>query len=571
MNNPSLQRGSEPGRTGSSRAGSARLLLWLLVGLLPLAAVSADRAPVVRPPAVAGSWYPGERDALASLVDGLLERANPDPAATQGPPVRALILPHAGYVYSGATAAVGYKLVVGAKYRRVLVLGPAHRGGFRGLSIARVDAYETPLGRIPVDAVAVKQLRASPLVTSDPLAHRQEHSIEMQLPLLQRSLAPGWKLLPILVGWLEPGDPARAARLLRPLLDDLALLLVSTDFTHYGASYHYLPFALDAHTPQRIEALDQGALQAILQHNAQAFLDYQARTGITICGYQALAILLDLLPQEAQGRLLAHTTSGALTGNYRQSVSYYAIAFRSPTPLNAGGALKNPTSGPAGNRDSGMHRNDEGHHLPSTQAPDPPADPPAERLSESEWRLLHRIALLGMRDAAADKPNDPGANEAYLRLEKRLPQRLKRPAGVFVTLWEGERLRGCVGYIPPIRPLGRAVYENAWNAARDDPRFLPVTGSELPHLKMEISVLSPLRPITSPEAFQVGKQGIVLDKDGRRAVYLPEVASRFGWNREQTLDQLALKAGLARDAWKAEDVRLSVFTSQEHRFPSLDE
>ncbi len=485
----------------------------------------------VRPAAVAGSWYPDDPETLARYIDRLLAEARPSPESRQGPPVRALIVPHAGYRYSGATAAAGFKLVKGQRYHRVVVLGPAHRSGFRGLSIAKVTAYETPLGQIPLDAEAIQRLRQSPLVIHAPRAHQQEHSIEMQLPFLQQSLAPGWKLVPVLVGWMEPGDRRLAAELLRPLLDDRTLLVVSTDFTHYGPNYRYLPFPLDRHTPQRIERLDRGAVERILAGDAKGFLDYRERTGITICGREAVAILLHLLPPGSHGQVAAHSTSGALTGDYRNSVSYWTIVFRAEQPLNT----------------------------------DPPGDPPAVPLTEEDWRLLERIAILGVQDAVAGRDRDDPGPE-YRKLVKRLPEKLKQPAGAFVTLWKQQRLRGCVGYIPPIHSLHKAVYDSAWSAARDDSRFFPVKPGELAQLDMDISVLSPPTPIDSPAQFQVGRHGVVLDKDGRRAVFLPEVATRFGWDREQTLTQLARKVGLPGDAWKAEDARLSVFTDQERHF-----
>jgi len=352
--------------------------------------------------------------------------------------------------------------------------------------------------------------------------------------LLQRALAPGWELVPILVGRMDPGDHRQAAEILRPLLDDGTLLVVSIDFTHYGAAYGYQPFPVDEKTPARIAELDRGAVEAILAKDARAFLAYRQRTGITLCGYQAVAILLELLPAEAEGKVAAHATSGALTGSYRMSVSYWAIVFRSPHPL-------------AGD-----------------------ADPPGEGLSESEWQLLRRIAMLGLEDAVNGR-DDPKQNTDYQRIIRELPDRLREPASAFVTLWRRDgNLRGCVGYIPPLFPLYQAVYDNAFNAARNDTRFLPVSREELPGLEMEISVLSPLRPIDSPEQFRLGREGIVLDKEGRRAVYLPEVAEKYGWNREQTLRQLALKVGLSPDAWKAEDAKLSVFTTFERRFPVVE-
>ena len=504
---------------------------WIALGfgaLLFLFQGSAWAADV-RPAAVAGSWYPGDAKTLARYIDQLLDEARPSPESRQGPPLRALIEPHAGYQYSGATAAAGYKLVQGRRYQRVVVLGPAHRVGFQGLSIADVDAYETPLGRIPLDREAVRRLSRSDLVIHHPQAHREEHSIEMQLPFLQRALAPGWKLVPVLVGWMEPGDRRRAAELLRPLLDDQTLLVVSTDFTHYGPNYRYRPFPLDRRTPQRIEELDRGAVERILSGDAEGFLDYRERTGITICGREAVAILLHLLPPDSHGQVAAHTTSGKLTGDYRNSVSYWAIVLRSEQPLNA--------------------------------------DPPSEPLTDADWKLLERIAILGVRDAVAGRDRDDPDPE-YRALVKKLPPRLRQPSGAFVTLWKQQRLRGCIGYIQPIAPLYEAVYENAWNAARNDPRFLPLLDSELPRLEMDISVLSAPVPIDSPEQFQVGRQGIVLDKDGRRAVFLPEVATRNGWNREQTLTRLARKAGLPGDAWKAKDARFWVFTDQQRHFSS---
>ena len=506
--------------------GGLCALLFLLQGV----ALGCD----VRPAAVAGSWYPGDAKTLSHYIDHLLAEAEPSPKSRQGPPVRALIEPHAGYRFSGATAATGYKLVQGHRYQRVVVLGPSHRAGFRGLSIADVSAYETPLGKIPLDLEAVKRLRRSSLVTHHPEAHRKEHSIEMQLPFLQRALVPGWKLVPVLVGWMEPGDHRRAAELLRPLLDDRTLLVISTDFTHYGPNYHYQPFPLDEDTPQRIERLDRGAVKRILKGDAKGFLDYRERTGITICGREAVAILLHLLPPGSHGQVVAHTTSGALTNDYHHSVSYWTIVFRSKQPLNA----------------------------------DPPAGkhPPAA-LTDADWKLLKRIAILGVRDAVAGRDRDD-PSPAYQALVKKLPERLKQPAGAFVTLWKRGRLRGCIGYVRPIAPLYQAVYNNGWNAAGNDFRFFPVRKSELPQLEMDISVLSPPTPIDSPEQFQVGHEGIILDKDGRRAVFLPEVATRNGWNREQTLTRLARKAGLPDDAWKDEDACLWVFTDQERHFSS---
>ena len=147
-----------------------------------------------------------------------------------------------------------------------------------------------------------------------------------------------------------------------------------------------------------------------------------------------------------------------------------------------------------------------------------------------------------------------------------LPGHLRAPSGAFVTLKRGGDLRGCIGTIEPREPLYQAVLDNGDNAARRDPRFSPVTPPELQDLVIEVSVLSPPRPIDSWEEFKVGEQGIILSKSGRRAVFLPEVATEQGWTREETLSYLARKAGLPADAWRS-GASFSVFTTTIYEAP----
>jgi AmmeMemoRadiSam system protein B/AmmeMemoRadiSam system protein A len=488
------------------KIGSTAVLCLCLAS----AALWGGEGERVRPAAVAGSWYPADAQQLATYLDGLLDG---DAAADAGQ-VRALISPHAGYLFSGAAAADGLRQVRGMAFERVIVLGPSHRGWFRGLSVADVTHYETPLGRIPLDQAAVAALHRSSLVSADPDAHRREHSIEMQLPLLQRALAPGWKLLPLLVGNLEPDDYRAAADLLRPLVDRHTLVVVSSDFTHYGPRYDYLPFAYDGETAARIESLDRGALAFILARDAQGLLDYQQRTGATICGLRPIALLLHLLGDDAVGSLQTYATSGQLTADYRNSVSYLSILFR------GNGAQAESRS------------NSDG-----------------EELSRAHMLLLHDVASAAVEAAA--RPRDPAPMQRLNQLFERIPPVLETPSGAFVTLKKGGQLRGCIGYIRPHKPLYEAVAANGINAARNDHRFPPLREEELEGLEVEVSVLTPPRSIASYEDFRVGEEGIILEKDGRSAVFLPEVAEEQGWDRDQTLTQLARKAGLPEDGWKS--------------------
>jgi hypothetical protein len=524
---------------------------------------AADEFPAkerVRPPAVAGSWYPGDTTALGRYLDRLLAAAKPVEGSGK---IRALIAPHAGYMYSGASAAEVYRALQGASYRRVLVLGPSHHSPFYGLSIADVDAYETPLGRIPFDRGTVATLRKSDLVIADPYAHRQEHSIEMQLPLLQRALAPGWQLVPVLVGGLMEEDYARAADLLRPLVDDTTLVVVSSDFTHYGPRFAYQPFPLDEAIADQLERLDKGALAPILAKDAEGFLTYQQETGITVCGYRPIELLLRILPRTAMGKLQTYTTSGALTGDYGNSVSYMGVLFRDGEGAAAGAPAARPGEASAATPASRGSKEGakEGDH-PDALSKGQTAV--AGHLSQPQLLLLHALASQAVETAV--QGDDPTAEERLRTLIRQVPAELERPSGAFVTLKEQGALRGCIGYILPIKPLHQTVVENGMNAALRDFRFLPVRPEELPKLEVEVSVLSPPRPIASYQAFQVGEEGIILDKDGRSAVFLPEVATEQGWDREQTLDHLARKAGLPEDAWR-QGASFRVFRSQKYAAP----
>ncbi len=499
--------------------------LWIIAALLVagLLLISHSLAgEKVRESVLAGAWYPDNSLQLAKVVDGFLDDPS-DVRPKAKNPLRALIVPHAGYMYSGPTAAKAFRLVRGMDFTRVLLLAPSHYSAFKGLSIADVAAYQTPLGTVSLDQVAVQQLRRSPLVSAHTEAHKREHSIEIELPLLQRVLEPGWKLVPVLVGQMDDETYPQAAKLLRELADEQTLVVVSSDFAHYGKRFGYTPFPLNDETPANIQQLDGDAIERIVEGDARGFLDYQQRTGITICGFRPIALLLHMLPVSAELEQLVYETSGQLTGNYENSVSYVVIAVSVQTAIA------------------------------DSQGSD-------GRLSREQLKILHRIAVAGVRRAVLD---DKHEGEQWLR---NLPPELARPSGAFVTLKKDGMLRGCIGYIRPRDPLFQAVLKNGGNAAVRDRRFPPVTPEELEGLEIEVSVLTPPRPIAHYEAFKVGQQGIILTKQGRSAVFLPEVAVEQGWNREQTLTYLARKAGLPADAWK-DGAEFEVFYSEKYAAP----
>jgi AmmeMemoRadiSam system protein A len=175
-------------------------------------------------------------------------------------------------------------------------------------------------------------------------------------------------------------------------------------------------------------------------------------------------------------------------------------------------------------------------------------------LTDEEKQTLLKIARSSIQSALGEKP---------LPQKEIKSESLNRPSGVFVTLRIGENLRGCIGYVEPLFPLAQATQEAAAKAAMEDPRFMPMTLVELASITIEISVLSQLSELIDKSKIEIGKHGLVIDAGFRRGLLLPQVATEYGWNREQFLKHTALKAGLPSDAWKQKEVKLFTFTVEK--------
>jgi AmmeMemoRadiSam system protein B/AmmeMemoRadiSam system protein A len=496
----------------------------------PAAELSAP-ALAVRKPAVAGRFYPGDAKTLSAAVEGFLAEA--PPAEFKGR-LLALIAPHAGYEFCGKVGGYSFKQVRKGEFTRVIALGPSHYGGFRGFSIMDVGAYATPLGNVPLDRAVCAKLEANELhVRADEL-QAPEHSIENELPFLQVALG-DFQLVPILVGQLEPGDAEKIASALREYLTPATLVVISSDFTHYGETYGYVPFT--ENIEQNLRKLDMGAVDLIVGKDYGGYVKYMRDPGPTICGRYPIEVLLKLLPAEAQGRLLKYDTSGHVTGDFTLSVSYVSAIFTVPADWK-----------------------------PAAAAALPAAPPEEKVLTAEEKKTLLRIA----RDTL----------EAFVRTGRApeitadryaLTPALKAECGAFVTLnLKNHDLRGCIGNIgyaePPLRrglmPLYQTVAGMAVEACSQDPRFEPVRPGELKDIVLEISVLSLARQVRGVEDFEVGRDGIIIRKGGHSAVFLPQVAPEQHWNREQTLDELCLKGSWPRDEWRKPGMAFYTFTAQ---------
>lgn len=455
---------------------------------------------------LAGTWYPQDAAQLREQINPLFEKANPQPLDN----VIALILPHAGYMYSGQTAAMGLK-TLRKNYSRIVVIGPSHNPYLAMedvLSVPMVTHYETPLGRVALDTEFINQLLKDPAFQSIPGVHEDEHSVQIEVPLLQ-CCQENFKLVPIVAGTCSPQQIRRVAAILSSLLDQETLVIASSDFTHYGPRYGYVPFKEDV--PEQLEKLDAGAYERIAAINCQGFLEYRQRTGTTICGYVPIAILLAMLDKSTQAHLVYQTNSGKIMGDFQNAVGYLSVAFCGKWQV---------------------------------QSRAEPVGGTVELTEQDKQRLL--VLARGSLQHYLDKQQVPDAADVNVGLTAAMTQ----PAAAFVTLKKNSMLRGCIGDIFAQRPLYKSVIINAILAGLKDSRFPPVTRPECEQITIEISVLTRPEPAESADKIRVGVDGVVLSKNGHRAVFLPHVATEQGWDRAQMLSQLSLKAGLPADAWK---------------------
>lgn len=417
----------------------------------------------VRPAAVAGMFYPGDARALAAQVDDLLGAAA-EPVRRLSYP-KALIVPHAGYVYSGSVAARAYDELAPARGRvkRLVLLGPTHRVAVKGLGASSASAFTTPLGAVRIDAEALAQVRDLPQVVVNDAAHALEHSLEVQLPFLQKMLG-DFALAPFAVGMASAHEVAEVLERLWGGAE--TLLVISTDLSHY-------------HSYEEARAIDGATIERISRFATD--LDHDEA-----CGATPLNGLLATAKEKRLGvKLLSACNSGDTAGDKGRVVGYSAFALYEDgaTMLAiARGAIEAKLTG-----------------RPS-------------KLASAPW--------------------------------------LEQPGATFVTLTkQGGELRGCIGSLEPARALADDVAQNALGAAFRDPRFAPVTADEWPQCRVEVSLLSTPQPLRfAGEAdlvaqLRAGEDGVILEADGKRATFLPQVWEDVRDPRT-FLAQLVRKAGL---------------------------
>jgi AmmeMemoRadiSam system protein B/AmmeMemoRadiSam system protein A len=472
-----------------------------------------------------GGWYPSSRSDLDAMLNRYFEKAKT--VKTSGKIV-ALIGPHAGINFSGQCTARAYKQLTntGAKINRVFLLGVSHRGSFSGACISDFSYNATPLGKIPVDRDITARLAEEKYFKVNNRIMQSEHSIENHLPFLQKALKnTKFKIIPILFGYLQDKDFLPIAKILKKYIDDKTLVIVSTDLTHYGANFGYRPFTED--TKNNLTKLDKGIIDPILKLDFKRYSEYKKKTGITMCGFNPVGILIQIFSgNNHKGLLIDYYKSGDAGNNYDVSVSYASIIIT----RNSNGS---PSAGIK--KKKRIRRN------------------PME-LSKEEKKILLSIARESLEKYVNEKSLPENIEKKY-----KISNKLKEKTGVFVTLKIEDRLRGCIGTIIGTAPLYEGVRDNAVKAGSRDPRFPPVKTKELKQIDMDISVMTPLQKIADYKKIRLGIDGVIIKKGLRQAVFLPQVATETGWSLDEFLSRLCSKARLAADAYKYPGLEFYVF------------
>ncbi len=480
-----------------------RKVISLLFIIALLGTASVEGKEVIRQPAVAGSWYPGNRDELSKTVDSFLKNAND--RELKGDLI-ALIAPHAGYAFSGPVAAESFRQLEGRKFATVILIGPSHTSFFRGISIFDRGYFATPLGKIKVSDEARSMVQENELIKFNADAHRREHCLEIELPFLQRNIK-DFEIIPLLTGQVSLDDCSKVAEtIVKHFTIGDTLLVASSDMSHYP-SYKDAIYA-DRKILEVIETLDAEKLastsKSILRENIP-------NLSCTMCGENA--VLTTII---AARKLKANCVTVL---KYSNSGDSHPSGWSHKSKVVGYGAVAIT-------------------RFPSIS-------------TESQKKLLE-LARKSI--------------EYYLRKKEilevtRASAELSQEFGLFVTLRHGRELRGCVGQVEYPAPLYKMVAHSSCSAAFSDPRFPPLTKDELEKITINVTVCSPLRKISEPGEIIPSLHGVLVRKGASSGLYLPSVWDESGWSKEEFLQNLCRrKAKLPQDAWKEKDVDLYIFT-----------
>ena len=481
----------------------------------PAVEVAAQR---VVGPVVAGGFYPGDAQELRQMVQKFLAAAKKEKLEGY---LFGLVSPHAGYIYSGPVAGTSYRQLEGRKYAAIVIMAPSHHTRGDKVSVIDASAYRTPLGDVPISRQHVQRLLArKDLFVDNPADYEREHSLEVQLPFLQVQLGQT-PIVPMIIPTDEIGlIKAAAAAIFEAFKGEQILYVASSDLSHY------LPY-------DQAVAKDKMTLAMIKDLKAKELTATEEKGEQRCCGYAPISVLLEIfrLAGGKRAALLDYRNSGDTAGDRSRVVGYGSVVFMLDAP---------PEPKPA-------------EAKPVEKKTDKPASDKVNYLTPAEEKECLRIA----RETV----------EAWVRRHEKPEYKATTPTmakdgACFVTLKKDGELRGCIGHIIPNEPLYLNVRNMAVAASSEDPRFPPVTPDEMPKIKIEVSVLTPITPVTDPQEVRVGTDGLIMSRGYNRGLLLPQVPGEFGWNREEFLSHTCRKAGMEMDCWKKSGITIEKFQAQ---------
>ena len=491
-----------------------RLVFIVILSILASMDINSQGRTTDRQPYAAGRFYAGDSVTLRKELAKLFENCKKSPHLNK---VRAIISPHAGYVFSGKIAASAFSsLDPNSTYSNIFIIGSSHIMAFDGASVYATGDYLTPLGRATVNSEIAANLKRGNSVFNFPeTAHGQEHSIEVQLPFIQYYFKKQPKIVPVIIGSGSEKTIKKIAEALKPWFTDDNLFVISSDFSHY-------PDYSDAVASDKLTAA------GFASQNPDAFLktlDSNANRQIpglvtSMCGWTSGLTLLYLMQGNPnfETKIIDYANSGdSQNGNKDEVVGYNAIAI------------------------SEKNLEDNGKDFDANKI----------SFTEKEKNQLFEIARNSIKTMLFEE-------KEYETDKKNFPAIFSVPMGAFVTLKIDGSLRGCIGRFISSAPLYEVVQASALSSAFEDPRFPPLTKDEFKKTEMEITVLGPLKKINSINELILGKHGIYIKKGMRSGTMLPQVAIENNWTVEQFLGYTSRdKAGIGWDGWK--DAELFIY------------
>ena len=498
-----------------NRNYNSRAIILAIIFLLNATSFSSGNN-MTKSPNVSGQFYSSDSQRLSQDIDTFFSQASIKPYDKE---IRfpVVIVPHAGYVYSGGVAAYGFKALSRKNYKTIVILAGSHYVNFDGMSVWGKGSFKTPLGEVGVDEDFSRKLIAShDRFYFEPRAFDREHSLEVEIPFAQKTFK-DFKIVPVVMGQPSFSVIEDFAQSLSNIIGDRddVLIVVSTDLSHY-------------HSDEKARNFDRQAIEAVKNFEAEKILKECRLRIMEMCGHVPVvaAILYAKEKGAATADVLRYQNSGDVSGDKSQVVGYTSILIYRDTKDSS---LSDSKSNQSQNNDDFLNMNQK------------------RQLINIAKKTIHEYVL----------------NEKVLDIQEK-DSRLKEIQGAFVTIHKHGQLRGCIGNIIGRQPLFLTVRDMAISAASQDPRFPPVRKEELKDLDIEVSVLSKPRVVKNADEIELGVHGVIVSRGiFNQGVFLPQVADSTGWSKEEFLSQLcSQKARLPRDAWKDPKTKLEIFTAE---------